>query len=201
MAVVAPVVEYYRLVDDGTSTSTYALYDAGSGVAPATLLDFGTVDAGTDYYEGTTANITASLDSCQVYAIFNAKGATSSTESSHMQNTVLSVVSNEAGHEGAKMDAVYDNAWIHCIINAETQADEIALGKDGTGEKTKTLTAAGLDQDPAKSDYGIIQGSANDGTLANSSKNYAIVKLWVSTKANAAAGPHYFRLRTTYSYT
>ena len=47
MAVIAPTVEYYRLVDDGTGAGTYK-FDTG---APATLLDFGTIDAGTNSNE------------------------------------------------------------------------------------------------------------------------------------------------------
>lgn len=195
MAVVAPIVEYWRLVDDGTGTGAYTFADTKA----ATLLDFGTVDAGTNTYEGTAANITNSLASCQVYAIFNAKGA--ATASSDMQNTVLSVVSNEAGHEGSKQDIVYEKSWVNVLMNKEDVASSaVALGNVTGTEVTKKLTAIGLDP-TVTGNEGTIKGTANDGTLANAGDNYCIIKTWVDLPPNAAAGPHYFRLRTTYSYT
>lgn len=195
MAVVAPIVEYWRLVDDGTGTGAYTFADTTA----ATLLDFGTVDAGTNTYEGTAANITKDLASCQVYAIFNAKGAT--TASSDMQNTVLSVVSNESGHEGSKQDVVYEKSWVNVLMNKEdVDSSAVALGNVTGTEVTKKLTAIGLDASVTGNE-GTIKGTANDGTLANAGENYCIIKTWVDLPPNAAAGPHHFRLRTTYSYT
>ena len=193
MAVIAPTVEYYRLVDDGTGAGTYK-FDTG---APATLLDFGTIDAGTNTYEATQANITNKLKSCQVYAIFNSKGA--SADASDMQNTTLSVVSNEAGHEGNKVDTVYEKSWINVLMNNESfGSDAVALGNVTGSEVTKVLTAIGED---SSTNPGLIKGTRHDGTLANATHNYVICKLWANLEPNAAAGPHKFRLRTTYSYT
>lgn len=192
MAVVAPKVEYYRLVDDGTGAGKYK-FDTGS---PATLLDFGTVDAGTSTYEATQSKILNTLKGCQVYAIFNSKGA--SAAASDMQNTTLSVVSNETGHEGNKADTVYEKSWVNVLINNETFGDSVALGNVTGSEITKTLTALGED---SSTNSGIIKGTANDGTLTNATHNYAICKVWVNIEPNAPAGPHNFRLRTTYSYT
>lgn len=197
MAVVAPKVEYYRLVDDGTNSGTYKFVDDKNA---ATLLDFGTVDAGSDSHLDKTivdaAAANADPAGYQAFAIFNAKGE--STDHSDMQNSVVGVVNNEVGHEGNKDGVVYEQHWIHVLMNAET--DDVSLGfdKETSSEVTKTLTAIGLD--PAEA-AGTIKGSKNDGTLLNAQNNYARILTWVSLPQNAAAGPHYFRLRTTYSYT
>ena len=193
MAVIAPTVEYYRLVDDGTGAGKYK-FDTGT---PATLLDFGTIDAGTSTYEATQSNITNTLKGCQVYAIFNSKGA--SNDASDMQNTTLSVVSNETGHEGNKVDTVYDKSWVNVLMNNESfGSDAVALGNVTGSEITKVLTAVGED---SSTNPGLIKGTKNDGTLTNATSNYVICKLWVNIEPNAPAGPHKFRLRITYSYT
>lgn len=184
----APIVEYYRL--EGT-TGSYQFVD---GTTPSTQLDFGTVDAGTSTHEGTITNITSSLAGCQVFAIFNNKGATG-VDVSDMQNAVLSVVDDT----GSSAGTVYEGRWINVVLNDGDENDPVKLGKHTTdAEETKLdLTAAGLD---AVNDKGTIEGGTNGGTLADTN-NYAIIKTWVYPEANAAAGSHNFRLRTTYSYT
>ena len=193
----APIVEYYRL--EGT-TGSYQFVDANN---PSTQLDFGTVDAGTSTHEGTITNITSSLAGCQVFAIFNNKGAAGGAVS-NMQNAVLSVVDDT----GSSAGAVYEGRWINVVLNDGDENDPVKLGKytaktseDGTPDTEETkldLTAIELD---AVNDKGTIEGGTNDGTLAAAKKNYAIIKTWVKPEANAEAGSHNFRLRTTYSYT
>jgi len=191
---VAPIVEYYRL--EGT-TGSYQFVDANN---PSTQLDFGTVDAGTSTHEGTITNITSSLAGCQVFAIFNNKSATGGPVSD-MQNAVLSVVDDT----GSSAGTVYEGRWINVVLNDGDENDPVKLGKykattdhPADTEETKLdLTAAGLD---AVNDKGTIKGTTNGGTLADTT-NYAIIKTWVHPEANADAGSHNFRLRTTYSYT
>ena len=203
MAAVAPVVEYFRLVDDGTSTDTFT-FETGNA---ATLLDFGTVDAGSNTLKSNVSEITAAEKGCQVYAIYNNKGG--STDTSDMQNAVLSVVNNEAGQQGNSNGVVYENKWINVVLNDHDENTEsVALGRsaqdvtDDVEEGKLQLTAVGLnDTDPTEA--GTIKGTANGGTLTgtNDIKNYARIKVWLDILANAPAGPHNFRLRTTYSYT
>ena len=199
MAVVAPKVEYYRLVDDGTSTGTFKFLDAST---PATLLDFGTVDAGSSSNANKTTVDAATSNNdpggYQAYAIFNAKGE--STDHSDMQNAELGVVSNEAGHEGNQDGDVYTNHWVHVLLNTNPASKAVALDLASDGETVvkQPLTAIGVD---ASESAGVIKGTKNDGTLSGAQSNYARITTWVELQANAPAGPHYFRLRTTYQYT
>jgi hypothetical protein len=191
---VAPIVEYYRL--EG-STGQYQFVDANN---PSTQLDFGTVDAGTSTHEGTITNITSSLAGCQVFAIFNNKGAAGGAVSD-MQNAVLSVVDDT----GSSAGKVYEGRWINVVLNDGDENNPVKLGKykatadhpADTEEFKLDLTAIELDPE---NDKGTIKGTANGGTLADTD-NYAQIKVWVDIQANADAGPHLFRLRTTYSYT
>ena len=202
MPAVAPVVEYFRLVDDGTTTDTFT-FETGNA---ATLLDFGTVDAGTNTLKSNVSEITAAEKGCQVYAIYNNKGG--STATSDMQNATLSVVNNETGQQGNSNGVVYENKWINVVLNDHDENTEsVALGRsaqdvtDGVAEGKLQLTAVGLEADP--SSVGIIKGAANGGTLTGTDdiKNYARIKVWLDILGSAPAGPHNFRLRTTYSYT
>ena len=200
---VQPIVEYYRLVDDGTGAA-YNFVNPSSPTA-ATLLDFGTVDAGQDTYEQNIANITTANNGCQVYAIYNNRGDGTNATST-MQNTILSVVNNEDGHQGNSDGDVYTGKWINVVLNDHSEVTEtVQLGKgetDGVPDKTETklqLTALGINE---QTNAGEISGAANGGTLTGEdTKNFARIKIWVHPELNAVAGPHKFRLRTTYSYT
>lgn len=207
MAAVAPVVEYFRLVDDGTTTDTFT-FETGT---PATLLDFGTVDAGSNTLKSNVSEITASEAGCQVYAIYNNRFGSTGYESagtSDMQNATLSVVNNETGQQGNSNGVVYENKWINVVLNDHDENTEnVALGRsaqdvtDGIAEGKLQLTAVGLD-DTDPNEVGTIKGTANGGTLTGTdATNYARIKVWLDILANAPAGPHNFRLRTTYSYT
>lgn len=200
---VQPIVEYYRLVDDGTGAAYN--FENPSNPTAATLLDFGTVDAGQDTYEQNIANITATNNGCQVYAIYNNRGDGTNATST-MQNTILSVVNNEAGHQGNSDGDVYTGKWINVVLNDHSEITEtVQLGKgetNGTPDATETklqLTALGINE---QTNAGEISGAANGGTLTGEdTKNFARIKIWVHPELNAVAGPHKFRLRTTYSYT
>ena len=129
MAAVAPVVEYFRLVDDGTTTDTFT-FETGTA---ATLLDFGTVDAGSNTLKSNVSEITASEAGCQVYAIYNNRFGSSGYESagtSDMQNATLSVVNNETGQQGNSNGVVYENKWINVVLNDHDENTEnVALGR------------------------------------------------------------------------
>ena len=194
---VAPIVEYYRL--EG-STGQYQFVDANNA---STQLDFGTVDAGTSTYEGTMTNITSDLAGCQVFAIFNNKGAAGGAVS-NMQNAVLSVVDDT----GSSAGTVFEGRWINVVLNQNNEDDPVKLGKYtaktspeqvADADETK-LDLTAIELDPVN-DKGTIEGGTNDGTLLGAKRNYAIIKTWVQVQANADAGSHNFRLRTTYSYT
>ena len=207
MAAIAPVVEYFRLVDDGTTTDTFT-FETGNA---ATMLDFGTVDAGSNTLKSNVSDITAAEKGCQVYAIYNNRFGSPNYESagtSDMQNATLSVVNNEANQQGNSNGVVYENKWINVVLNDHDENTEsVALGRsaqdvtNGDPEGKLQLTAVGLESDP--NEAGTIKGAANGGTLTGDPdiKNYARIKVWLDILANAPAGPHNFRLRTTYSYT
>ena len=100
------------------------------------------------------------------------------------------------------------NKWINVVLNDHDENTEsVALGRsaqdvtNGDPEGKLQLTAVGLEADP--NEVGIIKGAANGGTLTGTDdiKNYARIKVWLDILAGAPAGPHNFRLRTTYSYT
>lgn len=214
---VAPVVEYYRLVDDGTGMGVLDyLKDSNNNVVPASFLDFGTVDAGSDTYEASVSNITDQNSACQVYAIYNNNSNSSGYVSggvSDMQNTMLSVVSNETGQQGSSIGDVFERKWIQVVLNDHDESlDKVALGQYSSAvaaeipgivadaQETKLqLTALGLNE---ATQSGTIKGAANTGTItAADAENFARIKVWLKIEANAPAGPHLFRLRTTYSYT
>jgi hypothetical protein len=115
-----------------------------------------------------------------------------------MQNTDLSVVSNEPDEQGNSGGNVFNYHWINVLLNDGVYGDdEVALGKDDddpTKENKLRLTALGLNTE------GVISGAANGGTLSDT-ENFARIKVWVDIQNDAPAGPHLFRLRTTYSYT
>ena len=196
---VQPIVEYYRLVNNGTGEA-YNFENPSSPTA-ATLLDFGTIDDGGDAYKANITDITADNNGCQVYAIYNNRGdGTNST--STMQNTLLSVVNNEDGHQGNSDGYVYTGKWINVVLNDHDEiSDVVKLGKGETddSEAKLQLTALGINE---HTNAGEISGAANGGTLAGEdTKNFARIKIWAHPELNAVAGPHKFRLRTTYSYT
>lgn len=213
----APIVEYYRLVDDGTNSGSFQ-YANPAAPAPETLLDFGTVDAGTNTYQtaynGDNSLLTSSNNAVQVYAIYNNNSNSTNYNSSgvsDMQDTYLSIVSNEAGQQGNSAGDVYEYRWVNALLNNDAYGDEAKLGKYtaatspiGTADTAETklqLTAMGLDATNS-AEVGIIKGKANGGSLTGEdAKNFAQIKTWVDIAPNAPAGPHLFRLRTTYSYT
>jgi hypothetical protein len=129
-----------------------------------------------------------------------------------MQDTYLSIVSNETGQQGNSAGDVYEYRWVNVLLNnANYGTDQVALGKytADTSPENKAdaneyklqLTAMGLDATNS-AEVGIIKGKANGGSLTGEdAKNFAQIKTWVDIKPNAPAGPHLFRLRTTYSYT
>ena len=205
-----PIVEYYRLVDDGTGMDKLDfLKNSKNEIVPANFLDFGIVDAGSNTYKENVSEITSDNAACQVYAIFNNKGGQS--DKANMQNAWLSVVSNEQGQQGSSQGDVFERKWIQVVLNDHDEAtDAKSLGKysakaaqDIPGvtadtEETKLqLTALGLDE---STQGGTIKGAQNGGALTDT-QNYARVKVWLKIENNAPAGPHLFRLRTTYSYT
>jgi hypothetical protein len=210
MAVEAPNVEYYRLVDDGTGMDQLDfLKDGNNAVVAANFLDFGIVDAGNNTYKQNVSDITADNSACQVYAIFNNKGG--QTDRADMQNAWLSVVSNEEGQQGSSQGDVFERKWIQVVLNDHDEATNAkSLGKysakvaqeipgvTADTEETKLqLTALGIDE---STQAGTIKGAQNGGALTDT-QNYARVKVWLKIEADAPAGPHLFRLRTTYSYT
>ena len=214
----APIVEYYRLVDDGTNSNSFQ-YVNPAAPAPETLLDFGTVDAGTNTYQtaydGDNSILTDTNKAVQVYAIYNNNSNSTSYNSSgvsDMQDTYLSIVSNETGQQGNSAGDVYEHRWVNVLLNNGTYGtDDVALGKytvdtspTAVADTTETklqLTAMGLDA-TVSTNVGVIKGKANGGSLTGTdTENFAQIKTWVDIKPNAPAGPHLFRLRTTYSYT
>ena len=222
---VAPVVNYYRLKWDSTvgSAGGFAFVDPDT---PSTSLDFGIVDAGDMTYQDDADIAAASLNEasgCQVFAIFNNKGAnTEGSEVSDMQNTYLSVVDQNGGSGTAENPFYIGNQkWIQVLMNNEKQSDgwfslgvysggdiqedvrvngnyTVGEAETGTNAGKKELHAVGYDT-PDKA--GIISGGLNDGTLNSATNNYAQIKLFVGIPQNAPAGAHNFRIRTTYSYT
>ena len=223
---VAPVVKYYRLKWDSTvgSAGGFAFVDE---TTDSTQLDFGIVDAGDMTYQEDADISAASLNEasrCQVFAIFNNKGAnTAGSEVSDMQNAYLSVV-DENGGSGTTQNPFYigNQKWIQVLMNSEKQSDgwfslgvysggdiqeDVRVNGDytvgdpetGTNAGKKELHAVAYDDTPDK--VGIISGGLNDGTLNSATNNYAQIKLFVGIPQNAPAGAHNFRIRTTYSYT
>jgi len=223
---VAPVVKYYRLKWDSTvgSAGGFAFVD---DTTDSTSLDFGIVDAGDMTYQEDADISAASLNEasrCQVFAIFNNKGATTAgSEVSDMQNAYLSVVDKNGGSGTAENPFYIGNQkWIQVLMNSEKQSDgwfslgvysggdiqeDVRVNGDytvgdpetGTNAGKKELHAVAYDDTPEK--VGIISGGLNDGTLNNATNNYAQIKLFVGIPQNAPAGAHKFRIRTTYSYT
>ena len=184
MAVNAPLVKYYEdVLNDGSPTGD---------VKEITLWDAGIVDAGT-----TSAD--------KIIYIWNNKD-NASDDHSDMQNVKLGVVSNEVGSVGNKGGWVYDNNVIKVTLNSHNPAtDCVHLGRDtsSTGaEFVLPLTAKGLNESN-KDEVNRIRGTKGTTNLADGVNNYAKVTACVdlSAHANAAAGQHKFRLRTTYSYT
>lgn len=191
MAVIAPEVKYYEYANIDADTNT----PKDDSIQVCTKWDAGIVDAGTDSKD-------------KVLFIWNANGE-ASDDHSDMQNVKLGVVSNETGHQGNKVDKVYEKAWCHAVLNAHDHDTEyVALGRDQTKyaadgtdvENTLALTAVGLDESDTDQQY-RIKGTKGTSTLDNGQTNYAKVTCWISLDASAAAGQHKFRLRTTYSYT
>ena len=184
MAVNAPLVKYYEdVLNDGSPTGD---------VKEITLWDAGIVDAGT-----TSAD--------KIIYIWNNKD-NASEDHSDMQNVKLGVVSNEVGSVGNKDGWVYDNNVIKVTLNAHDPSTEsVHLGKDSSSsgaEFVLPLTAKGLNESD-KDEQNRIRGTKGTTNLTDGVNNYAKVTACVdlSAHANAAAGQHKFRLRTTYSYT
>ena len=176
----APIVTYYE--DDSTQ---------------ATKLDFGTVDAGTD-----------TKTALKRLYIWNNKAGGSAV--SNMQSAKLSIVDKS----GNKAGTVYQHGWVYAKTNDTGDSDVTTnathLGKvdasvipgntiytsaDAT-EQTIDLSAAN-----GTSGTGIIEGGTNGGASATDTANYCKVAFYVNIEANAPAGQHEFKLRTSYSYT
>ena len=161
---VAPVVNYYRLVYDETATGSDQFKFAEATDTPATLLDFGIVDAGDDNWNPDKTKYTADYKPVQVYAIYNNRGAGTGADVSDMQNTKLSVVSNESGKEGNTEGTVYYSRWIQILLNGEDHDSDgwTSLGKyDPT-----TATAAGYKANQCLPNFNELGNNSNSATDA-----------------------------------
>jgi hypothetical protein len=156
-----------------------SFYDE-NGANPITKWNIGEVDAGSD---------TEHLK----FTIWNNKAGSSNV--SNMKNVRITTVNENGGESGGQGDVVVNQNWVKVIINNKNADAPVAIG--GSAQQAKVF-AAGVDPD---TDGYIISGEANDGTKANSPKNYALAEAFVSVPANADEGQKPFIIRVPYSYT
>lgn len=127
------------------------------------------------------------------FTVWNNKAGSDAV--SNMKNVRITVVNENGGESGGQGDVVVKENWVKVVVNDQNADSPIAIG--GTGHQA-SVAAAGID---SATDGYIISGEANDGTKANSAKNYAKVEAWVSVPANADEGQKPFIIRVPYSYT
>lgn len=131
----------------------------------------GTVDAGS-----TSQN--------DVFLIWNNRGGSSNI--SDAQSCTLTTKDVAGGDTG---ELVVDK-WIWARVDTMGESTFSQIG----GTTTKSIKAGGTA--PA----GTISGVANDGTMANSANNFAIVTLQARPTVTATAGNVGFLLRAQYTF-
>ena len=147
------------------------------GTTQLTEWNIGEIDAGT---ESDHLKLT----------VWNNKGGSEAV--SHMKNVSVTVVNELGAETGGNGDVAVAGAWIHVKVNG---GEDTPLGGSAN---TAKVNAVGVDSD---TDGYIIKGDANDGTIANSTVNYANYELWAVIPPNAPEGDKPVRIRTSYSYT
>ena len=118
-------------------------------------------------------------------SVWNNKGGT--TDVSHMKDVSVTCLDGTGGDT----DTMIADAWMQVSVNGATAA---AIG----GTTSKPVTAVGLNPNV---DGHVIYGTTNDGSVANSKKNFANMDFAVKVPPNALEGLHNFKIRTQYFYT
>jgi hypothetical protein len=136
-----------------------------------TSWNIGTVDAG-------------SASSQDVFLIWNNRGG--STDLSDCLECTITTKDIAGGNTGE----LVTEKWIQVRVDTMGEVNFTAIG----GDVTKAVKAGG--NAPA----GVIKGTANDGTKANSVENFAQVTLYAQPSATATAGNVDFLLRLSYTY-
>ncbi|ALS22325.1 hypothetical protein [Paenibacillus naphthalenovorans] len=118
------------------------------------------------------------------FLIWNNRGG--STGVSDM--TSCTITTKDSG--GNDTGELVTNKWIHVRVDTMSESTFTPIG----GTTTKSIKAGG--SAPA----GTIKGTANDGTTANATENFAQVTLHAVPLATATAGNVDFLLRVAYTY-
>jgi hypothetical protein len=101
--------------------------------------------------------------------------------------------------DGGDVSKLVTEKWMKVLVDTTAE-------KDGGGAKifspiggttTRPVRAQGV----LEADGNVIKGTLNDGTVANSSTNFAKATYKVSLPLNAPEGEHAFRIRTEGFYT
>lgn len=126
----------------------------------------------------------------QVIKVWNNKGGATSV--SDLLNTTITTLNVNGGDTD---EQVVIDKWVQVCV------DSVAVA-DGTGIKPfvnigGAQTAPVAYQTATGDDLtnGVIKGTANDGTEANSQTNYSKITLKMTPPLNATAGSHSFKIR------
>lgn len=141
-----------------------------SGTSQVTSWDVGTWDAG-------------SVSTDTTFLIWNNKGL--STPVADMTSCVITTKDQNGGDTGE----LVTGKWIEVRVDSMGETTFTPIG----GTVTKTIQAEGVGA-------GVISGSANDGSVANSKANYAKVTLHANVPTTATAGSIDFLTRVTYNH-
>jgi len=136
-----------------------------------TLWDIGTVDA-----DNTSKN--------DIFLIWNNRGG--STDVPDAEGCMITTKDITGGNNGE----IITEKWIEVKCDTMNESTFTPIG----GDTAKAIKAGG--NAPA----GIIKGTANDGTIANSASNFAQVTAHAHPSVTATAGVVDFLLRVFYTY-
>jgi hypothetical protein len=121
--------------------------------------------------------------------VWNNKGG--NTDVPDLVNTKITTTDINGGTD----EEAVENKWTYVLINstAKTDANGQKLYEQIGGNAMSNVAADGVTGTDL-SNF-IIKGTANDGTVANSKKNYSNIKLKVIPPASANGNSHQWKLK------
>lgn len=120
--------------------------------------------------------------------IWNNKGEATNAVSNIQDATITTLAS-----DGTSTGELVTNTWVQVRVNNAVDTSSNAVYTKIGGDTTAALAYMGATGDDLTN--GIIKGTTNDGTAANSAVNYCNVKLKVNVPMNATAGSQSFKVR------
>lgn len=169
MSDTTPKLVIYDAATDATNVTTWTVTSGGSDKVRA----------------GTNSDILS------VHA-WNNKGV--STDVSDIIDATVTVVNSSGGTTGV----VPENEWVLVNLNGEVDSSSKTvwhkLGKTVYAIRAKGITPANA-ASPVPDTEDVIKGTANDGTAANSLKNYADLQFAVNIPISSTPGAQTFKIR------